>query len=505
MAPHRRPAAALLARCPAARLRACAAPRRSSPATGPRSGCGRAATRRSRATSTPSPSLPGDVDVADEALQWCGRELERGFRIGAFDAVRVARVFVLCDAPALPGARLAAAEVREALLRAQGPRTAASAAGAPPRALDLPGRPRAPATSAPRSGSMRSPMLNLAAIHEAIAAAVPERECLVFRERRLSAGRGHGSHPAARRRAAPPRARLPPRARRPRRPRVRPGPRRALPLQRQRVSRGHARRVQGARRAVQRQLPLRRRGAALPVPRRRGARRDLPRVLRARCSRASAAQLPEVALWLQVADESGEALLPGALDYEAALAAAEPAPPRGLSPDDLYMLYTGGTTGMPKGVLWRQEDIFLAALAPRSVAPRLEALVARARAGPARARCRRRPSCTARRTGSPSACGTSAARSSCSRSPPPRPARHLGRRSSASASRRSPSSATPSRGRCSTRSRETPYDLSSLRLLTSGRRDPHRGAARTSCCGGCRGSASSTRSAPRRAGSRRRR
>lgn len=32
------------------------------------------------------------------------------------------------------------------------------------------------------------------------------------------------------------------------------------------------------------------------------------------------------------------------------------------SPDDLYILYTGGTTGMPKGVLWRQEDIFLGAM-----------------------------------------------------------------------------------------------------------------------------------------------
>jgi fatty-acyl-CoA synthase len=32
------------------------------------------------------------------------------------------------------------------------------------------------------------------------------------------------------------------------------------------------------------------------------------------------------------------------------------------SPDDLYILYTGGTTGMPKGVLWRQEDIFFGAL-----------------------------------------------------------------------------------------------------------------------------------------------
>ena len=29
------------------------------------------------------------------------------------------------------------------------------------------------------------------------------------------------------------------------------------------------------------------------------------------------------------------------------------------SPDDLYILYTGGTTGMPKGVLWRQADIFV--------------------------------------------------------------------------------------------------------------------------------------------------
>jgi acyl-CoA synthetase (AMP-forming)/AMP-acid ligase II len=73
--------------------------------------------------------------------------------------------------------------------------------------------------------------------------------------------------------------------------------------------------------------------------------------------------LPPMALLLQVADDSGEPLLPGARDYEEALAAASDAPPPVTpSEDDLYILYTGGTTGMPKGVLWRQRDIFYAAM-----------------------------------------------------------------------------------------------------------------------------------------------
>lgn len=71
---------------------------------------------------------------------------------------------------------------------------------------------------------------------------------------------------------------------------------------------------------------------------------------------------PRPRLLLQVADESGEALLDDAVDYEAALAAAEPLTAVDVSPDDLYVLYTGGTTGMPKGTLWRQADIWVAAM-----------------------------------------------------------------------------------------------------------------------------------------------
>ncbi len=74
-------------------------------------------------------------------------------------------------------------------------------------------------------------------------------------------------------------------------------------------------------------------------------------------------RLPRLRTLIQVADESANPLLPGAVDYEEALA-SQPAtrPEVEWSADDLYILYTGGTTGMPKGVLWRQEDIFFGAL-----------------------------------------------------------------------------------------------------------------------------------------------
>ena len=77
-------------------------------------------------------------------------------------------------------------------------------------------------------------------------------------------------------------------------------------------------------------------------------------------------RLPHLRVLIQVADHSGNALLPGAVDFETVL--ATPSPASGLptpSSDDLYILYTGGTTGMPKGVLWRQNDIFLSSMGGR--------------------------------------------------------------------------------------------------------------------------------------------
>jgi acyl-CoA synthetase (AMP-forming)/AMP-acid ligase II len=80
------------------------------------------------------------------------------------------------------------------------------------------------------------------------------------------------------------------------------------------------------------------------------------------------AELPKLQILLQVRDESGNELLPGAEWYEDALASVHDRQATAArSADDLYILYTGGTTGMPKGVLWRQADIFPAALGGRQL------------------------------------------------------------------------------------------------------------------------------------------
>lgn len=74
--------------------------------------------------------------------------------------------------------------------------------------------------------------------------------------------------------------------------------------------------------------------------------------------------------------EDGSAREAVGVDYERALASASgDTPLPSTDGDDHYLLYTGGTTGYPKGVLWRQADVFRAALERRSPgAPRARTL-----------------------------------------------------------------------------------------------------------------------------------
>lgn len=71
-------------------------------------------------------------------------------------------------------------------------------------------------------------------------------------------------------------------------------------------------------------------------------------------------RLAGVRLWLRVDDGSGPCP-DWALDYEGSLATEFAGGPVsgawGRSGDHLLLLYTGGTTGMPKGVMWRQDDL----------------------------------------------------------------------------------------------------------------------------------------------------
>ena len=93
-------------------------------------------------------------------------------------------------------------------------------------------------------------------------------------------------------------------------------------------------------------------------------------------------RLPNLRVVLQVPDDSGEPLLAGATWYEDALAAAgTEKPAAGFSGDDLYILYTGGTTGMPKGVLWRNADAVVECFGGDKNAASIEEFVAAAPGG----------------------------------------------------------------------------------------------------------------------------
>jgi 3-oxocholest-4-en-26-oate---CoA ligase len=77
-----------------------------------------------------------------------------------------------------------------------------------------------------------------------------------------------------------------------------------------------------------------------------------------RCARIRL-RVPSVRQWIWVDDGSG-ACPEWAIPYEAAAMSGKPAnvsAPWGRSSNDMLFLYTGGTTGMPKGTMWRQEDL----------------------------------------------------------------------------------------------------------------------------------------------------
>jgi len=67
-------------------------------------------------------------------------------------------------------------------------------------------------------------------------------------------------------------------------------------------------------------------------------------------------------LLVSIDDGSGAAELPGAVSLDDALASGNSDFHLTGSPDDLIMMCTGGTTGRPKGVLWRQSDMYVASM-----------------------------------------------------------------------------------------------------------------------------------------------
>jgi fatty-acyl-CoA synthase len=223
--------------------------------------------------------------------------------------------------------------------------------------------------------------LNFAAVHEAVATAVPDRECLVWRDRRLDwaevtersrrlanwlLDRGLGRR----------------RALRECRPWESPHHHVALYLHN---CPEYLEAMLGAFKATAAPVNINYRyvadelvhvlddaGAAVLVFHRRFGPTVAEVLPRLRCRPAL--------LWVD--DDSRASLVPDAVYYEDALATASPDRPAvDWSPEDLYVLYTGGTTGLPKGVLWRQTDFLAACL---GVVGPLDELVDRAARRPLR-------------------------------------------------------------------------------------------------------------------------
>ena len=73
--------------------------------------------------------------------------------------------------------------------------------------------------------------------------------------------------------------------------------------------------------------------------------------------------LPQLRPLIVIEDGSDAVAEQESIEYETAM--AQGSEDRNFGPrsgEDLYIIYTGGTTGMPKGVMWRHEDLFFTGL-----------------------------------------------------------------------------------------------------------------------------------------------
>jgi acyl-CoA synthetase (AMP-forming)/AMP-acid ligase II len=77
--------------------------------------------------------------------------------------------------------------------------------------------------------------------------------------------------------------------------------------------------------------------------------------------------LPSASVWVCVGSDTEHPCPDWASPYEDVIATTAPAAPVERSGDDLWFLYTGGTTGMPKGVMWPQANLLQTAAATFAV------------------------------------------------------------------------------------------------------------------------------------------
>ena len=208
---------------------------------------------------------------------------------------------------------------------------------------------------------------SLSRVFDVVGDTIPDRDMIVWGDVRRTFGEALARADALAAALHEPRAGCPPRASRARELGVRPGSRRGPHAQPTRARRVDPRVLAGARRAVQRQLPVHRGRDRRALPHARHAWRVYERGSH-RCSASAGTARRrdgrDVDVLVELDDGSDAAGARRARSTSSsvvAVATARP-PPDGTSPDDIYIACTGGTTGRPKAVLWRQGDLYVAAI-----------------------------------------------------------------------------------------------------------------------------------------------